>query len=152
MGDVWFEDLEVGSQERSGEQVADHDEMVAYALRNDPWPIHIDDAAAAETPLGGVIASFGYTVSLVLRAIHELPSNVEGGANDAFLGAVGWNVGFKGPVRAGDRVHVVTTLTDKRLASKGDRGVVTERIDLINHHGDVVLTIDATSIVLCRPA
>ena len=151
MSEIWFEDLVIGSQERSGEHVADHDEMVAYAKRNDPWPIHIDDAAAAATPLGGVIASFGYTVSLVLRAIHDLPSNVDGTANDAFLGAVGWDVGFKSPVRAGDRLHIETAVTDKRPSSKGDRGVVTERIDLINQHGEVVITIDATSIVLCRP-
>ena len=152
MNDVWLEDLVVGSQERSGEHVADHDEMVAYAIRNDPWPIHVDDAAAGDTPFGGVIASFGYTVSLLLRAVHQLPSNVEGNASDAFLGAVGWNVGFKGPVRAGDRVHIVSTLTDTRVSSKGDRGVVTERIEMINQDGDLVITVDATSIVLCRPA
>jgi acyl dehydratase len=115
----WFDDFEIGDVERSGEHVALHDEMVAYAARNDPYPIHIDDEAAAATPLGGIIASFGYTVSLV--------------------------------VRAGDRLHVVNTVTDKRLASRGDRGVLSCHLDVINQNDDVVLTIEATSIVLCRP-
>ncbi len=152
MSASWFEDLVVGSQEQSGEHVADRDEMIAYAERNDPWPIHIDGAAAETTPHGDIIASLGYTVSLILRAIHELPVNVNSTTNDALLGAVGWDMGLKRPVHPGDRLHIDTTLTNKRLSSRGDRGVVTERIDVINQEGDVVMTIDATSVVLCRPA
>ncbi len=38
--------------------------MLAYARNFDPWPMHTDEAAAAQTPFGELIASGGYTISL----------------------------------------------------------------------------------------
>jgi len=69
---VYFEDLVEGHVGESSEVIADHDDMVAYAERNDPYPIHVDEQFAATTPFGGLVASFGYTVSLYLRMIHDM--------------------------------------------------------------------------------
>ena len=35
------------------EEVADGVEMVEYARKYDPWPMHVDEDAAAEGPFGG---------------------------------------------------------------------------------------------------
>ncbi len=43
---IYFEDLEEGAVRWGSEQLADREEMLAYARRNDPWPFHLDDAAA----------------------------------------------------------------------------------------------------------
>lgn len=63
---VAHSDARVNSEvagEESEETIVDREEMLAYNRRNDPWPFHVDEAAAARTPYGGLIASGRYTVS-----------------------------------------------------------------------------------------
>ena len=67
MGLVYFEDINVGDCWASGEHVVDREEMLAYNRANDPWPIHVDEEAAARTPFGGLIASGGYTITIMYR-------------------------------------------------------------------------------------
>jgi acyl dehydratase len=50
---VYFEDLVEGYVGENAEVIADRDDMVAYAERNDPYPIHVDEQFAATTPLAG---------------------------------------------------------------------------------------------------
>lgn len=38
--------------------------MIEYANRYDPWPIHVDEKAAQESPYGGLTASSGYSIGL----------------------------------------------------------------------------------------
>src|SRR5215467_417850 len=64
---MYFEDLEVGAVFRGDECVADKDEMLEYARKNDPSPFHVDEEAAKNSPYGGLIASAGYTVTLWYR-------------------------------------------------------------------------------------
>ena len=82
-GLTWFEDFEVGHVGESPPVEADRDEMVAYARAHDPWPIHLDEEFAAQTPHGGLIASFGYVVGLFFRAAHQLPMNQ--GSQEGFI-------------------------------------------------------------------
>ena len=56
---VYFEDLVVGASFLSDEVAIDHDEMLAYNRRNDPWPFHVDEASSARNPYGNLIASGG---------------------------------------------------------------------------------------------
>lgn len=76
---VYFEDFPLGYAEESPEVEAPREEMLAYARENDPWPIHVDEEFAASTAFGGIIASFGYVVSLFFRGIHALPVNQASG-------------------------------------------------------------------------
>jgi acyl dehydratase len=72
MATGYFEDL-VEGQEFVGDEVAvDKDEMLEYARKNDPWPFHVDEEAAKESPFGGLIASGGYAISLYYRLGHML--------------------------------------------------------------------------------
>src|SRR2546425_4373810 len=59
MPTVYFEDLEVGSVHLGRECACDKDEMLEFSRRNDPWPFHVDEAAAALSPYGGIVASGG---------------------------------------------------------------------------------------------
>ena len=145
---VYFEDLVEGYAGESAEVIADRDDMVAYAERNDPYPIHVDEQFAAASPYGGLIASFGYTVSLYFRMIHDMELNRA--AESTMLGGMEWRVTFRGPIRAGDRLHVRGTTLSKRLASKGNRGVVTSRNDVLNQHDEVPITIDVVWLIATR--
>jgi acyl dehydratase len=61
-----------------------------------------------------------------------------------------WRVTFRGAVRPGDRLHVRGTITSKRLASSGNRGVVTSRNDVVNQHDESPITIDVVWLIATR--
>jgi acyl dehydratase len=145
---VYFEDLVEGHVEESSELIVDRDEMVAYAERNDPYLIHVDEQFAAASPYGGLIASFGYTVSLYFRMIHDIEQNRA--AESTTLGALEWRVTFRGPIRPGDHLHIRETTSSKRLASTGNRGVVTSRNEVLNQHDEVPITIEVVWLIATR--
>jgi acyl dehydratase len=66
MPTVYFEDLDVGSVHLGRECTCDRDEMLEFSRRNDPWPFHVDEAAAAQSPFGGLSASGGYIINVVV--------------------------------------------------------------------------------------
>ena len=55
------------------------------------------------------------------------------------------------PVFAGDTVHAEVEVTDIHPTSKGNRGVVTTRNDVINQHGVTVITYRAVRMMAGRP-
>lgn len=141
MGEIYFEDVVIGYVEETSEAIVDGVEMVRYAEQHDPHAMHVDEEFARTSPYGGLVASFGYTVSLFLRLIHSMDYVRK--TTPVFLGAIEWRVQFHGAVRANDRLHVRLTITDKRLSSRGGRGVVTSHYEIVNQHGASVITIEA---------
>jgi acyl dehydratase len=145
MGMMYFEDLNVGDSWTSAECTVDHEEMLAYNRTNDPWPIHVDPEAATRSPFGGLIASGGYTITLMYRLSHEIVNQPDRGW--AFLGGIDWHVKFAESVRSGDRLHERITVLEKRLSSKPGRGIVKHLIEVINDRKRVVLSIESTALI-----
>ena len=145
----YFEDFEVGVSEISPAIAVDRAEMVEYAALNDPWPIHVDERVAAATVHGELIASFGYVVTLFFRMIHTLQLNQ--GDQAGFLGGLGWQVKFLRAVKGSDRLRLRVTTKSKRLTSAGDRGIVVSDSEVLNQRDEPVVTIEITSMYLCRP-
>ena len=150
MDTIWFDDVEVGYIEESDPVPVDRSEMIAYATRNDPFPIHIDPEAASQTPFGDVIASFGYVVSLLFRCNHKLQFTQA--VQPSFLGALEWRVQFRKAAMGGDLLLDRMTVLSTRLASKGDRGVVTTQHELVNQDGESIVVIEVIALHLSRPA
>ena len=67
----------------------------------------------------------------------------------AFLG-FDWQVKFLEPVRAGDRLHERITIIEKRQSSKPGRGIIKDRVEVINDRKKVVLSIEATMLLATR--
>jgi acyl dehydratase len=145
----YFEDFDVGFSEISPAIEVDRAEMVAYAAFNDPWPIHVDERVASATAHGELIASFGYVVTLFFRMIHTLQVNQ--GDQAGFLGGLGWQVKFVRAVKGSDRLRLKVTIKSKRLTSAGDRGIVVSDSEVLNQRDEPVVTIEITSMYLCRP-
>ena len=146
---IYFEDLKEGDVLWGDELLVDPDEMMAYNLRNDPWPIHVDEEAAARSPFGGVIASGGFTITLMYRSslgIYNNPSR-----RWEFLGGFDWKLTFPKPVRPGDRLRSKMTILGTRTSSKPGRGVLNNVTEMINQDGDVVLSLEAVSFLATRP-
>ncbi len=121
MKKVYYEDLDEGSVHWGAECIVDKDEMLEYNRKNDPWPFHVDEEAAAQSSFGGLIASGGYTITLMCRSSHTIYNRPE--APWAFLGGFEWHVRFHLPVRPGDRLRIKITILSKKPSSKPGRGV-----------------------------
>ncbi|MEQ9122934.1 MAG: acyl dehydratase, partial [Alphaproteobacteria bacterium] len=66
----------------------------------------------------------------------------------AMMGVDDWRI--HAPVKHGDTIDVVMTPTEKRLTSKGDRGIVTFRREIRNQRGEAVHTMTGASMYRCR--
>ena len=135
MSERWFEDYYPGAVHELGTLHVDADEVLEFARRYDPQPIHTDPALAARGPFGGIIASGWHTGSLMMRlyALNYLSSA-------SSLASPGMDeLRWVRPVRPGDTLSVRVTVQDARPSTtKPDRGVVHSLIEVFNQHGEIV--------------
>ncbi len=141
---VYYEDLQPGDEFWSGEFPAYPDEMMDYARRFDPWPMHVDPAGAREGPFGGLIASGGYTLGLMYRSLHSVYNAW------AFQVGLDWQVKFLLPVYPHDRLRNRVTVRESRPSSKPGRGVVIVLNELFNQHSRVVLSCEMVLLLASR--
>jgi len=143
----YFEDFVPGSTADFGSIEVDEAEVIAFAQRYDPQPIHTDATAAAEGPFGGLIASGWHTASLVMRLLVDNYL-----ARDASLASPGIDeLRWLWPVRPGDQLRVRATVIEaRRSQSKPDRGLVRTKIETRNQDGRVVMSMLAMNLFRCR--
>jgi acyl dehydratase len=143
----YFEDYVPGDLHELGTIGVAEAEVTAFAKRFDPQPFHTDPEAARESSFRGLIASGWHTAGLMMRLfVEQYLSRV------ASLGSPGVDeLRWHKPVRPGDALSVrVTIMEAKRSRSKPDRGIVRSFIEVLNQHGDVVMTMKALNLLLCR--
>ena len=107
--DLYYEDLSPGLVFDLGVTDVDGDEMVAYARRFDPQWYHVNDALAAESAYGAVIASGFFTISLFMRAYVDALLDRAAAAASPGLEELRWTA----PVYAGDRLAVRLEVLDR---------------------------------------
>ena len=114
----YWEDLEIGRVLWGDQVVADRNEMLEYARRNDPLPIHVDETEAKNSPYKGLIASGGYTITLWYRSSIPILGNV------ALIAGFDWHIRLPNPVRPGDTLQMRCEIVDRKASSKPGRGTV----------------------------
>lgn len=146
--DVHFEDVEIGARYRTpGRTISAADIAAFCALTGDHHPLHTDAAYARSQGFADVIAH-----GLFCLAIMEGLKTASGLYEHTSVASLGWDaVKFRAPVVAGDDVHVEFAFTDKRPASRGGRGVVTEEVLLLDRTGRVVVSATHAALVIMRP-
>lgn len=119
-------------------------EIVEFARRYDPQPFHVDAAAAAHGPFGGLVASGWHTAALTMRLLVDSVLN-----RTAAMGSPGVDtVRFPYPVRPGDELSATMTVLEARPSErKPDRGLITFRVEVQNQAGITVMTLEAKTIV-----
>ncbi|MCB1614769.1 MAG: MaoC family dehydratase N-terminal domain-containing protein [Pseudomonadales bacterium] len=145
----YFEDMPLGMRVESTETYTfTAEEIKAYASKWDPMPFHIDEALAAQTPLGKLFACSTHVISAGVKLAHTIMDK-----EVAAVAGLGWNdVRFPRPVLVGDTLKVVTEVVDRRESrSKPDRGIVTTQCSLINQEGDLMAEYKIATLVLKRP-
>jgi acyl dehydratase len=138
-----YENMEVGKRYEIGEHTFTREQIVTFAQQFDPQPFHIDDAAAAASPFGTLIASGWHTCSVMMALLvrSEL-------ADSTSMGSPGIDdIRWIKPVRVGDTLRMTLVVLDKRMsASKPDRGIVSTQWDGVNQDGDTVITVRSKNI------
>ena len=148
MTDLYLEDFKPGDRFESRGRTVSEAEIIDFALRYDPQPIHIDAEAAKRSPYGGLIASGFHTMGMAFRLAWDT-----GVLSACSLGSPGIDeVRWLKPVRPGDTLRTVVEIVDARpSASKPDRGVCRIRYDVFNQNDEQVMTMTAVQIVARRP-
>ena len=142
----YYEDLEVGfSYETPGITVGETHILGFAGLTGDFTQVHVDEEFAQEMGFKGRLAHG----ILVLGLIDALKNRCL--VNFHVVAALNWNWRFSGAAYVGDRIHARLVIVDKRLTSKGNRGIVTLDIKGINQNGEVVQEGTNQIMVLCRP-
>ena len=141
-----FEDFVPGAVTTYGRHEATREEIVSFAAQFDPQPMHLDEAAAAKSMLGGLSASGWQGCALMMRMIAD---NLLAGSTG--MGSPGIDeVKWLRPLRPGDVLSVRQTVLEVRPSSKrDDRGYVRFRFELVNAAGEVV-TEQLNSIIFGR--
>ena len=143
----YFEDYVSGSTFEYGQISLSADEIIEFAKRFDPQPIHIDPEAAERGPFKGLIASGWHTAGVMMRLLADhFISHVASMASPG-VDEIRWMI----PVRPGDSLSIrVTVLETKRSRSKPDRGIVRSLVEVMNQNREVVMSLKPVSMVRCR--
>ncbi|MFW6449405.1 MAG: MaoC family dehydratase [Halobacteriota archaeon] len=104
----YYEDYEVGDGRSFGAYTVSESEIIDFARRYDPQPIHTDPDAAGASFFGDLIASGWHTASVCMRLL------VDHMADDAWVGARGVDeLRWITPVYPDDTLSVTVEVVDK---------------------------------------
>ncbi len=144
----FFEDYKVGATYVCGSFSLSEDEIIAFASQYDPQMMHVDRELAASGPFGEVIASGWHTVARAMRLLVDnfLPHN---GLAAPGIDELRW----PRPVHPGDTLTLHATIEQaRRSRTKPDRGLVHTLLEVVNQHGEVVLSMKPMNLVRVRNA
>jgi acyl dehydratase len=145
--DRYFEDYRPGFVGEYGSITVSQEEVIEFARRFDPQEFHTDPIGAARGPFGGLIASGWHTSSLMMRLYADHFVSKVAGLGSPGIDELRWTR----PVRPGDTLSIrVTILEARRSSSKPDRGLVRVQIEVLNQDKEIVMSLKAMTLFLCR--
>ena len=133
-----WEDFAPGWTYESGSRSLTAEDIIRFAREYDPQRYHVDEAAAKQTPFGGLIASGWQTCAVAMRLMCD------GYLNDSTcVGSPGIeDLRWTKPVRPGDALRLRTTALEQAPSrSERRRGTVKFRWDVVNQRDEVVCTM-----------
>ena len=147
MGGLFFEDFHIGRQFTTEPASLSERDIIAFAEKYDPQPMHTDKVAAEKSIYGGLIASGFQTISV--GAAQWLRTGMQEGTG---MGGPGLReIRWLAPVRPGDVLHTTVEVADARVSrSKPDRGIVRFAYTMRNDT-EIVATFAAIIMLRRRP-
>lgn len=107
--------------------------IVGYAgISGDLFDVHMDDTFAREQGFPGRIAHGLLGLALIDGLKTRCPVRLQG------IATLSWNWSFKAPILIGDRIAARFDVVAKRETRRGDRGIVTFDVKVVNQDGAVV--------------
>lgn len=127
-----FEDLKVGFRIRTHRRTIAEADLAAFVnltwLTEELFAVEDDSQRAIKGRPVPAALVYSFAEGLLLPTMQD--------TGLAFLNAT---VDVKGPTAVGDTIHVESEVTEHRLTSKGDRGLVRFANKVINQRGETVL-------------
>ncbi len=122
------------------------DNIKAFASEWDPFPPHVDEAAAARSSIGQLFAAGVHLLSITIRLSHTLVSE-----ETATIAGRGWDkLRFRQPGVVGDELRVRVTHIERQAASRPERGILISRFELFNQRAEVIVSFDNNVVMLRR--
>src|ERR1700760_4867780 len=142
-----YEDLAVGEVVDLGHTTVSKEMIISFAREFDPFPFHLDEAAAKASLLGGLASSGWQTAALSLRMLGDTFLTTI-----ASMGGLGFSdLKWKKPVMVGDTIGGTATLAHKRRShSHPERGVILIDLDVRNQKGEPVMSMRLANLIELR--
>ncbi|PSP47060.1 acyl dehydratase [Halobacteriales archaeon QH_7_69_31] len=133
----YFEDLEAGdTYALEGRYEVDREEITAFAEQYDPQPFHLEEAAAADSVFGGLIASGWHTAAMCMRLVVDDFLDPETSMGASGVEDLEWIE----PVRPGDTLRVeIEVLETRPSQSRPEIGHVRSKLTGYNQHDEAVI-------------
>jgi acyl dehydratase len=144
----YFEDFSETQTFELGTFSYTEDDIVEFARKYDPQPMHVDPEAGRQSIYGSLIASGWQTATSYMRLL------VDGVIRDsASLGSPGMDsLRWPKPVRPGDVLRARFTVLEARPSnSRPDWGIVRSRGEVLNQNNEQVMQAEAVNFFARRP-
>ena len=144
-----WEDFSPGSVSEYGPRLVTRDDIVEFAAAFDPQPMHLDEAAAQASMLGGLAASGWHSCCLLIRMLSDGFIT-----QSSFMGATGVEeVCWLAPLRPGETVTARATVIETRPSrSRPEMGLVKFLFELFDSTGRRVMTLTMSPMFARRGA
>jgi acyl dehydratase len=130
-----YEDLKVGMRFRTHRRTIAEPDLAAFVnltwLTEELFAVEDDSQRAIKGRAVPGALVYSFAEGLLLPSMQD--------TGLAFLGAT---LAVKAPTVVGDTIHVEVEVTEARLTSKGDRGLVRFANNVVNQRGETVLAYD----------
>ena len=142
-----YEDLRVGEVIDLGHTSVSKEMIITFAREFDPFPFHLDEAAAKASLLGGLASSGWQTAALSLRMLGDSFLNTI-----ASMGGLGFSdLKWKKPVMVGDTIGGTATIASlRRSRHHPERGIVQLDLDIRNQKGEPVMSMRLANLIELR--
>ena len=140
----YYEDLRLGFRFRSHRRTIAESDLAAFVnltwLTEELFAVQDDSQRAIKgRPVPGALV-YSFAEGLLLPTMQD--------TGLAFLNAT---LDVKGPTAVGDTIHVESEVTEYRLTSKGDRGLVRFANKVVNQNGVTVLEYNPLRMLKRKP-
>jgi len=151
----YFEDIAVGERAAFGSHTFTAAEIKSFAARFDPQPFHVDEAAAAQSHFGRLIASGWHTIALWMRhaMLYRRAEDEARRARGEPVAELGPSPGFRDlkwlkPVYVGDTIAFAAEVVETRPSKRRPEwGLVMSRNTGTNQRGDLVISFIGSALV-----
>jgi acyl dehydratase len=151
----FFEQIAVGDRLELGRHTFTAHEIKRFARRYDPQPFHVDEAAAARSHFGALVASGWHTAAMWMRLMveHHRRDMDAMRARGQPAAELGPSPGFRDlkwlkPVYVGDTISYTTEIMERRPSnSRPAWGLITIRNGGANQKGEPVISFVSTAFV-----
>ena len=142
---MYFEEFVLGSITNIEPAVINKEDMISFANKYDPIPLHTDEEYAKSTIFGSLIAPGVMSFMSVWAKYLETDL-----AGDELLAGKSTKIEWFKPVFADD--ILTSTCTVSKLTKRNEKnGIVELTFEALNQNGELVLTDVTEMIVKCKP-